>query len=686
MIRLLYILHSEEELLSSSSEIDKCMLNLHNCNDEATCINAAKSYSCVCNTGWTGDGFNCDDINECTNLNICLENSRCVNNPGSYVCNCDIGYIGSSRCTRLPDTFLSVTFTLKDRKFTNSLNDPTSDNYQTLSRQVTNNFQKEFSNVPAYRGVNIIRFRSGSVICDAELVLVLNAKDEITKVLERVNATGVLGNISVVAESLTTADIPAFADIEMDVEYSGYAGDMLEITCTITGPSLLSFEWRKNNMILSLSTRVKIENNDQVSKLFVRKTAKSDSGNYYCIASKGEDTINSNVSVEVKVIPIVAVSPLSVAATEGDPVTLMCETSVGDEENLEIVWHNSKQSGIIGQTRKLNLFDIAPSDIKPRYTAEYWCFAKNSDGTGRSQNVTVHITSQDYNEFCFEDNDSGYTWEETPVDTSVIKTCPEGKIGTVTRFCNSNDGPPVWGDVSFFNCRSSVVIDLVDKVSRLVEGFESENISDILDETEQVLEDDKLYVKDIQDIVYVLENTKQRTKTQNNRQQFIRSSSNIVSQKRKNVWMNIPSRNNLAKQVISGTDLNARNYISQSAEIGKVALYRTPNIDVIGIRLPTVKPTELQAKGTSLLDTAGEGVVIPDALTNELKEATVVKYSSIKDILSEEELKESVDNTIESTESLTIRSTIVSLITKPGFNESVSKPFKIVLQNNQLDE
>ncbi|CAB4038472.1 Hypothetical predicted protein, partial [Paramuricea clavata] len=254
---------------------------------------------------------------------------------------------------------------------------------------------------------------------------------------------------------------------------------------------------------------------------------------------------------------------------------------------------------------------------------------------------------------------------------------------TVTRFCNSNDGPPVWSDVSFFNCRSSAVIDLVDKVSRLVEGFESENISDILDETEQVLEDDKLYVKDIQDIVQeVLENTKQRTETQNDRQQFIRSSSNIVSQKRKNVWMNIPSRNNLAKQVISGADLNARNYISQSAEIGKVALYRTPNIDVIGIRLPTVKPTELQAKGTSLLDTAGEGVVIPDALTNELKEATVVKYSSIKDILSEEELKESVDNTIESTESLTIRSTIVSLITKPGFNES-EKPFKIVLQNNQ---
>jgi hypothetical protein len=59
---------------------------------------------------------------------------------------------------------------------------------------------------------------------------------------------------------------------------------MLKITCNVTGPSLPSFGWRKNNMILSLSTRVRIENKDQVSKLFVRKTTKSDSGDYYCIA------------------------------------------------------------------------------------------------------------------------------------------------------------------------------------------------------------------------------------------------------------------------------------------------------------------------------------------------------------------------------------------------------------------
>ena len=145
----------------------------------------------------------------------------------------------------------------------------------------------------------------------------------------------------------------------------------------------------------------------------------------------------------------------------------------------------------------------------------------------------------------------------------------------------------------------------------------------------------------------------------------------------------LQSRNDLAKQIISGTDLNAKNYISQSAETGKVVSYSTPNIAVRGIRLPTVKPTN--PKNISLLDTGGQGVIIPDVVTNEIDLAILVQYNSIKDILSEEELKETVDNTIGSTESLTIRSTIVSFTIEPQLkNESSSKPFKIVLQNNQV--
>lgn len=75
-------------------------------------------------------------------------------------------------------------------------------------------------------------------------------------------------------------------------------------------------------------------------------------------------------------------------------MTLMCDASVGDEENLEIMWYKSKQSGSVGQTRKLDLSKIKLPGGDLRYAAEYSCVAKNSDGTGRSQNVAVHILSE----------------------------------------------------------------------------------------------------------------------------------------------------------------------------------------------------------------------------------------------------------------------------------------------------
>ena len=136
----------------------------------------------------------------------------------------------------------------------------------------------------------------------------------------------------------------------------------------------------------------------------------------------------------------------------------------------------------------------------------------------------------------------------------------------------------------------------------------------------------------------------------------------------------------MAKQIISGTDLNAKNYVRQTAETGKVVTFTTSNIDVRGIRLPTVPPDK--PDDINLIDNGGQGVIIPGIVTSEISLATVVKYSSIKSILSEDELKNSVDDTIDSTDSLTIRSTIVSFTTEPQLNKP--EPFKIVLQNNQV--
>ena len=52
-------------------------------------------------TGFTGDGDNCNNINECEMhdqesepRHRCDSNAECVDSPGSYSCTCDTGFTG----------------------------------------------------------------------------------------------------------------------------------------------------------------------------------------------------------------------------------------------------------------------------------------------------------------------------------------------------------------------------------------------------------------------------------------------------------------------------------------------------------------------------------------------------------------------------------------------------------------
>ena len=41
------------------ADIPECERELDDCDQNATCINTFGSYDCLCNTGFTGDGFTC---------------------------------------------------------------------------------------------------------------------------------------------------------------------------------------------------------------------------------------------------------------------------------------------------------------------------------------------------------------------------------------------------------------------------------------------------------------------------------------------------------------------------------------------------------------------------------------------------------------------------------------------------
>lgn len=78
---------------------DRCYCNqqskIPTCHKNAVLVvSKERKYSCICNEGYTGDGLECRDINECLLVqNRCYRNTtECINIDGSYVCDCKPGY------------------------------------------------------------------------------------------------------------------------------------------------------------------------------------------------------------------------------------------------------------------------------------------------------------------------------------------------------------------------------------------------------------------------------------------------------------------------------------------------------------------------------------------------------------------------------------------------------------------
>ena len=56
-------------------------------------------FACKCKKGFAGDGYTCDDVNECVdeNKSPCDENAICTNTVGSFNCKCKSGFNGSGK-------------------------------------------------------------------------------------------------------------------------------------------------------------------------------------------------------------------------------------------------------------------------------------------------------------------------------------------------------------------------------------------------------------------------------------------------------------------------------------------------------------------------------------------------------------------------------------------------------------
>eukprot|EP00735_Rhodelphis_limneticus_P003408 TRINITY_DN1487_c0_g1::TRINITY_DN1487_c0_g1_i1::g.27160::m.27160 TRINITY_DN1487_c0_g1::TRINITY_DN1487_c0_g1_i1::g.27160 ORF type:complete len:472 (+),score=111.93,sp/P35555/FBN1_HUMAN/40.00/9e-36,sp/P35555/FBN1_HUMAN/35.56/6e-29,sp/P35555/FBN1_HUMAN/39.83/9e-29,sp/P35555/FBN1_HUMAN/30.00/4e-24,sp/P35555/FBN1_HUMAN/36.32/1e-23,sp/P35555/FBN1_HUMAN/36.97/4e-21,sp/P35555/FBN1_HUMAN/33.71/6e-21,sp/P35555/FBN1_HUMAN/35.06/3e-18,sp/P35555/FBN1_HUMAN/39.15/5e-18,sp/P35555/FBN1_HUMAN/41.55/5e-17,sp/P355 len=85
--------HSMRHLLSE--EVDVCVSEQYTCGSHATCFPLSSTeFECRCNSGFSGDGHTCIDINEChVDRGRCGRGSLCINTVGSYQCECPSGFL-----------------------------------------------------------------------------------------------------------------------------------------------------------------------------------------------------------------------------------------------------------------------------------------------------------------------------------------------------------------------------------------------------------------------------------------------------------------------------------------------------------------------------------------------------------------------------------------------------------------
>lgn len=58
-------------------------------------LKTSNIHRCSCNPGYTGNGTNCQNIDECVDKNICGPHAYCADVNGGYTCTCSIGFSGS---------------------------------------------------------------------------------------------------------------------------------------------------------------------------------------------------------------------------------------------------------------------------------------------------------------------------------------------------------------------------------------------------------------------------------------------------------------------------------------------------------------------------------------------------------------------------------------------------------------
>ncbi|XP_067138844.1 cell adhesion molecule Dscam2-like [Centruroides vittatus] len=105
-------------------------------------------------------------------------------------------------------------------------------------------------------------------------------------------------------------------------------GDRVNIICSITsGKKPLSFQWMKNNIIITEKENIEIFTHPEHSVLAINPINSNSSGNYSCVVSNKFGTTSYTAILEVPVPPIWKQEPQNIESIIGNNVTIACQAN-----------------------------------------------------------------------------------------------------------------------------------------------------------------------------------------------------------------------------------------------------------------------------------------------------------------------------------------------------------------------
>lgn len=91
---------SSQEVTILIKQVDRCFNNGKTCDENARCVKLNATYHmCNCEHGFTGDGYSCLNIDDCTGEDTCQNGATCVDGIDTFSCICQKDFNGL-RCEK----------------------------------------------------------------------------------------------------------------------------------------------------------------------------------------------------------------------------------------------------------------------------------------------------------------------------------------------------------------------------------------------------------------------------------------------------------------------------------------------------------------------------------------------------------------------------------------------------------